>query len=334
MVIALPDRLELARLPTPLEPFDRLSEAWGGPRIWVKRDDLTGFGVSGNKIRKLEFHFAAAMAAGADTIVTCGALQSNHCRATALAGARAGLDVVLLLRTSDGSPPPRVEANHLLQRLAGASVRFVTFEQWTHRSDLMVEEANRIESVSGRRPWIIPEGASDALGMWSFVLAMQELHDQLVLLNGNCDVVWHAASSGGTAAGLAWGADRLGSATRIVASSVGEDADNLLARIEGIWGEAAAGAGVAAPTLQLDVIDRYVGRGYGLVTPAELAVQAEATAHTGLLFDPTYTGKAIFGLRREIASGRFDSTANIVFWHTGGGFALFASDFDFGLDAA
>jgi D-cysteine desulfhydrase len=318
-------------LPTPLEPLDRLSEAWSGPRIWVKRDDLTGFGVSGNKIRKLEFHLAAARAAGAGTVITCGALQSNHCRATALAGARVGLNVVLLLRTPDGEPPRRLEANHLLQRVAGATVRFITPDEWRHRNELMAEMADRSEAGIGHRPWIIPEGASDALGMWAFVLAMQELDDQLYLLGGRCDGIWHAASSGGTTAGLGWGADRLGSTMPILAASVGERAVDLSSTIAGIWHEAVAQAGGMMPTPRLDVIDRYVGEGYGRVTPDELAVQSEATALTGLLFDPTYTGKAIYGLYREIALGRFEPGANVVFWHTGGGFALFASDFDFDL---
>jgi D-cysteine desulfhydrase len=330
-VTALPERLPLAMLPTPLEPADRLSEAWEGPRIWVKRDDLTGFGVSGNKIRKLEFHFAAARAAGAGTVITCGALQSNHCRATALAAARTGFEVLLLLRTPDGQAPQRLEANHLLQRLAGARVRFITPDEWQHRSELMSGEAGRIETGSGRRAWIIPEGASDGLGMWSFVLAMQELEDQLVLLDGACAGVWHAASSGGTTAGLGWGADRLGSATPVMASSVGESAADLSGIVARIWREAAAEFGGAIPTPQLEVIDRYVGEGYGRATSQELAVQAQATGLTGLLFDPTYSGKAIYGLYREIAAGRFTPDDQVVFWHTGGGFALFSSEFDFDL---
>jgi len=328
-VLTIPHRLPLARLPTPLEPFDRLSEAWGGPRIWAKRDDLTGFGLSGNKIRKLELHFAAARAAGARTVITCGALQSNHCRATALAGARVGLEVVLLLRTPDGEPPRRLEANHLLQRLAGAGVRFIAPDQWRHRRELMVEAADTMEAATGNRPWLIPEGASDALGMWAFVVALQELDDQMVLLEGRCAGIWHAASSGGTTAGLGWGADRLGLTTPVVASSVGESAADLSNLVSGIWEEALATAGGMMPTPRLEIVDRYVGEGYGLVTAAELAVQAEATALTGLLFDPTYTGKAIYGLRQEIANGRFEAGDNVVFWHTGGGFALFASAFEF-----
>ncbi|MDB9845764.1 pyridoxal-phosphate dependent enzyme, partial [Acidimicrobiales bacterium] len=116
------ERFPLAQLPTPLDFADRLTEAWGGPQIWIKRDDLTGFGLSGNKVRKLEYHVAAAKAAGATTLVTCGAVQSNHCRATAIAAAKTGMKCVLLLRSRDGGPPERVEGNHLLQRLAGAEV--------------------------------------------------------------------------------------------------------------------------------------------------------------------------------------------------------------------
>lgn len=317
-------------LPTPLEPLDRLSETWGGPRIWVKRDDLTGFGLSGNKVRKLEFHLAAAKAAGADTLITCGALQSNHCRATALAAARVGLRTVLLLRTPDGRPPLRREANHLLQALAGAEMMFITPDDWIHRDELMAAEAERLEQLTGRTPWIIPEGASDALGMWAFVVAMQELDTQLVLAGGDCGGVWHAASSGGTTAGLGWGSDRLGLTVPILACSVGESAADLMATVTRIWEAAGRETGGALPRPRLEVIDRYVGGGYGQVGSAELAVQAETTALTGLLFDPTYTGKALFGLREEIAQGRLDDHGDVVFWHTGGGFAVFASAFDYG----
>ena len=176
----------------------------------------------------------------------------------------------------------------------------------------------------GRRTWVIPEGASDALGMWSFVLAMQELDDQLVLLDGAAAGIWHAASSGGTTAGLGWGADRLGSAVPIVASSVGNSAAELDASVLRIWEEATADVGGATPQPDLEVIDTYVGQGYGAVTATELRVQAEATALSGLLFDPTYTGKALYGLRNEIAAGRYVPGENVVFWHTGGGFAVFS----------
>ncbi len=323
--------MSLALLPTPLERADRLSAAYGGPTIWVKRDDLTGFGLSGNKVRKLEFHLAAAIADRADTVITCGAAQSNHCRATALAAARLGLRTHLVLRTGDGAPPSDVTGNHLLQRLAGATVEFVDADGYLARDEVMADAARRVATAGGRA-WVIPEGASDALGMWGFVLAMQELADQAAMLPRSPAAVWHAASSGGTTAGLCWAADRLGLDTAVIGSSVGETVGELTRRVEEIWREAAASTGAAMPSPRVELIDRYVGLGYGRTTTEELAVQAEATALTGQLFDPTYTGKALFGLRAEIESGRFSSDDHVVFWHTGGGFAAFAHDFAGALD--
>ena len=332
LVPTLPARIPLAQLPTPLERLDRLSAAWGGatndgPTIWVKRDDLTGFELSGNKVRKLEFHLAAAIADGADTVITCGAAQSNHCRATALAAARVGLRSVLVIRTADGGPAPTT-GNHLLHHLAGTEIVTITPEAYSERTAVMraiaADQAER-----EHRAWIIPEGASDALGMWGFVLAMRELAVQFDAAGMTSPpTIWHAASSGGTTAGMAWAVDRLKLGTPIVASSVGDSAGELRARVEAIWDEALQTFGGEPPDpAPLEVIDTYVGGGYGMVSPDELAVQLEVTQATGLLFDPTYTGKALYGLRREIAAGRWSANDHVVFWHTGGGFAVFAHDY-------
>lgn len=321
-----PPRIELARRPTPLEEFPRLSEAWGGPRIWVKRDDLTGFGLSGNKVRKLEFHLAAAREAGADTVLTCGAEQSNHCRAAAVACARLGLRSALLLRTADGAPPADNRGNHRISLLAGAQVHYVSPDRYAEREAMLAEAAGEL-SAAGRKPWVIPEGASDSLGMWGTALAYQEMMEQSAAIGGRIAEVWHAASSGGTAAGFGWAAHRSGFGAAQVALSVGEPASALRERVENIWAEARDGwAGEwASPSASvIEYVDRYVGEGYGSVSGEMRETIAEATRLTGLLFDPVYTGKALFGLRREIASGRFRSDDNVIFWHTGGGFAALA----------
>ncbi len=331
VMLPLPDRLSLAMLPTPLQRLERLSAAWGGPTIWAKRDDLTGFGVSGNKIRKLEFHFAAARAAGADTVLTCGAIQSNHCRATALAAPRPGFNAVLVLRTADGNPPEIATGNHLLHRLSGAELRYITPEAYERRNEVLAEIADEL-ARSGTTPWIIPEGASDVLGMWGFAVAMRELADQLQLASLMPAAVWHAASSGGTTAGLGWADDRLDLNIPIVACTIGESAAPVRARVAQIWEAAVDAVGGDLPTPRLHYEDAYVGAGYGAVTDAELAVQAEATALTGMLFDPTYTGKALFGLHQEIRHGRFGPDDHVVFWHTGGGFEVFTHDYRAALD--
>jgi D-cysteine desulfhydrase len=294
----------------------------GGPTIWVKRDDLTGFGLTGNKVRKLEYHLAAAVDAGADTVVTCGAAQSNHCRSTALACARLGLRAVLLLRTPDGRAPERIAGNHLLDLLAGAEVRYITPQEYAGRVELMAATADE-QAAIGHVPWVIPEGASDALGMWGFVTAMTELADQMSAVP-NPVAIWHAASSGGTTAGLGWAADRIDSAVPVIGSSVGDTVPELTARIDTIWAEALTVRGGGWPTPTLELTDDHLGLGYGLTTADELRTQREVSAATGLIFDPTYTGKAVHGLRRAIDAGRFGPDDDVIFWHTGGGFAVFA----------
>ncbi len=325
MTDALPPRIRLSLSPTPLEYADRLSTAWGGPRIWIKRDDLTGFELSGNKVRKLEFHLAAARDAGADTVITCGAMQSNHSRATALAAARLGLRTILLLRRDPDTAAP-LTGNYLLDRLAGADVRFITPQEWDRREAAMQDVAE-LEAAAGRRCWVIPEGASDALGMWGFVLALREIADQAAAISGSVPIIWHAASSGGTTAGIGWGLDRLSLTFPVVACSIGDSAAEIEAKVAAIWEDAAVSVGAKLPTVSIDYNDRHTGGGYGMVSVEELAVQAEATSLTGLLFDPTYTGKALVGLKREIDAGTYSGSDNVIFWHTGGGFAVFAHDF-------
>jgi len=312
-------RISLANLPTPLEKADRLNAAWGGPTIWIKRDDLTGFGLSGNKVRKLEFHIAAAIDNGADTIITCGAVQSNHCRATALAAARVGLRTVLYLRSPDGMPPSDVTGNHFLQRLAGAECRFITPAQYDDRAEIMDQAAAAIGSA-----WVIPEGASDTLGALGFVAAMHEIAPQLDNHGVSQPVIWHASSSAGTTTGMVRGAIEAGLDVEIIGSSVGDPAGDVTEHIQALLTESDSLYGRRSGDVEWRIIDDYIGRGYGLTTPEELATQVEATRLTGLLFDPAYTGKLIYGLKQEIERGRFTADDNVVFWHTGGGFATLA----------
>lgn len=313
-------QVDLALTPTPLQEFPRLKQAWGGPHIWVKRDDLTGFGLSGNKVRKLEFHLAAALHAGADTVITCGAFQSNHCRATALACARFGLDVRLFLRTPDGNPPSTKAANLMIDLMAGAAVEYISQAQWDDRDDIMAEDAEQLAAV-GRTAYVIPQGASDKLGMWGMSLGFRELVEQIPKqIGAEVAEVWHTGSSGGTTSGFGWGADRTGFQTPLVALCISEPAESLMARVARIWESGVQTFGGDMPSPNLEYIDRYLTGGYAQVTDELVETQAQATRLTGLLFDPTYTGKAIYGLRKEIAAGRFNEDDHVVFWHTGGGF--------------
>lgn len=316
----LPPRIDLAITPTPLQHLPHLSEAWNGPHIWVKRDDLTGFELSGNKVRKLEFHLAAALADRADTVITTGAIQSNHCRATAFAAARLGLRSSLLLRTADGEPPAEVRANHRLHRLAGAEIRYVDPAGYQRRDDIMADMAREVADAGGRA-WVIPEGASDALGMLGMAAGFSELGPQMAEAGIDSAVVWHASSSAGTTAGFGWAADRTGPDLRIVAVSVGDAIDHLASRVEELWVDASARFGGSVPAVDIEYRDEFIAGGYGIPNPGQAELEADATARTGMLFDPTYTGKALFGLHEHIKSGRFGSDEHVIFWHTGGGFA-------------
>ena len=319
------EKIPLANLPTPLQPVDRLTERWGGPRIWVKRDDLTGFGLSGNKVRKLEYHLAAARNAGATTLITAGAAQSNHCRATALAAAQLGLECILLLRTSDGRPVREPTGNHLLHRLSGADLRYVTPQDYAERDRLMAELAADL-SAAGTAAWVIPEGASDYLGMLGFAEAGRELADQIRDWP-KPPAVWHASSSGGTTAGFVMAAVETRHSFVVYGTSVGDTIGDLNKRLAAIWEETSRHRSLPKDVRAPMLTDAYVGGGYGVVSGEELACQLEATRLTGLLFDPVYTGKAIYGLREEIRRGSLDDFDDVVFWHTGGGFGVFAHDF-------
>jgi len=321
-----PPRLKLAHTPTPLQKMDRLSRK-AGVAIFFKRDDFTGSELSGNKVRKLEFLLADALAKGADTVITCGGAQSNHCRATALAAVRAGLSSLLLLRTEDPTRPPAVAGNILLDRLAGARIRWITPEQYQARDEIFDREARRLRS-QGHTPYIIPEGGSTALGAWGYVAEMAELVAELRRLDGGQvkpTTVVCATGSGGTTAGLALGARLSGADVRVVGVNVCDDRDYFVAIIDAICRD----FGRTWPMDDLDgippyeIVDGYVGRGYALSRPEELAAIRDLVRLEGVVLDPVYTGKAYFGMMAELANNSIIFGERIVFIHTGGLFGLF-----------
>lgn len=324
--IRFPSRFPLANTPTPLQKMERLSQQ-AGVDIFFKRDDYTGSELSGNKVRKLEFILADAREKGADTVITCGGAQSNHCRATALAAVRAGLSSLLLLRTEDPDHPPAVSGNILLDGLAGAEIVWITPEQYRSRDHLFDREARRLRG-EGRRPYLIPEGGSTALGAWGYVAGMAELVADLKQLDRG-DVkpttVVCATGSGGTTAGLALGARLSGADIRVVGVNVCDDRDYFVDIIDRICGEFVEtyfdgeDAGIPA----YDILDGYVGRGYALSRPEELVAIRNLVRLEGVVLDPVYTGKAYFGLMAELARDSRQFGRRIVFIHTGGLFGLF-----------
>jgi D-cysteine desulfhydrase len=323
-VLQLPPRLPLARLPTPLEPSPRLGAHLGIELLW-KRDDLTGLELSGNKARKLEFLVAEAEASGADVLVTCGGVQSNHCRATAFAAARRGLGCVLLLRTADPAAPPALEANALLDRLAGAEVRYVSHDEYRRRAEVMAAVADELRA-RGRRPCLIPEGGSSALGSLGYVLAVSELQAQLPAAWRDGPVtIAYAAGSGGTGAGIELGVRVAGWGAAVpLGFAVCNDAGYFQAAIAGICADAhrrwPALPAVLAAEVRID--GGFVGPGYAETTEQGLEIVRRAAREDGVVLDPVYTGKAMLGVATRAAAGTLPSR-RVVFVHTGGAFGTF-----------
>ena len=321
-----PAHLEIARKGTPLQKMERLS-AELGVEIFFKRDDLTGCELSGNKIRKLEFLLADARAKGADTVITCGGAQSNHCRATALAAVGAGLKSTLLLRTEDPINPPPCHGNILLNKLAGAELVWITPAEYKERHIRFEIEQERLGG-RGKVAYIIPEGGSNQLGSWGYVKAMEEIANDLTAL-GTVDftetTVISATGSGGTTAGLLLGARLLGLDLRVTGVNVCDDEDYFVSVI----GHICKGfikdysVDITINSTDIDIVDGYVGRGYALSRQEELQAIYDLAQLEGVVLDPVYTGKAFYGMVSEIKKNRSAFGKRIVFVHTGGLFGLF-----------
>jgi D-cysteine desulfhydrase len=311
-------RVAIAHLPTPLEPLPRLTNHLDGPELWVKRDDQTGLATGGNKTRKLEFLVAEALAQAADTLITCGAAQSNHARQTAAAAAKFGLDRVLVLR---GEAPPETQGNLLLDRLLGAEV------VWTAGRSLdeaLPQTARELE-VAGRTPYVVPYGGSNAVGASGYTAAMEELLTQCEQQELHFDQIVLASSSGGTQAGLAVGARALGYEGRILGISVDLEADALqrtVAEIATATAEHLALELAFAPD-DFAVNDDYLGGGYAAIGELERDAIRRVARAEGLLLDPVYTGRAFGGLLDLIDRGAIARDERVLFWHTGGTAGLF-----------
>jgi D-cysteine desulfhydrase len=322
---AAPARVPLARLPTPLEPSPRFGAEIGIDLLW-KRDDLSGLELSGNKARKLEFLVAEAEARGADTLVTCGGLQSNHCRATAFAAARRGLRAVVLLRVPDPTRPPALEANALLDHLAGARIRWVSPDEYRRRGEVLEAVAAELRAA-GRKPYVIPEGGSSALGSWGYVAAIEEILGQLppAWRDGTVSIAY-ACGSGGTGAGIEMGVRLAGwRGARPVGFAVCNDAAFFRTRIAELCAEARRRwPGLPeVPAEGIAVDDGFVGPGYGEATAEGLALLARVARTDGVLLDPVYTGKAMLGVVARSRGAASAPGRRVLFLHTGGAFGTF-----------
>jgi D-cysteine desulfhydrase len=324
--IPYPARIDLARTPTPLEPLSRLSHKLG-VEVHVKRDDLTGAELTGNKVRKLEFLLADALAKGSDTVLTCGAAQSNHARATAIAAAKLGLDARLLLRTPNPANPPPVEGNILLDRLVGAEIVWLTFDEYGRRTEMLERQAESLRR-SGKIPYIIPEGGSNLVGAWGYVRAAEELAEDLEDLpknNDNPTTILHATGSGGTTAGLVLGVKLVGLDAQVVGINVCNDRNYFMEVVAEICNAAIANYQLKIPfSAQEDIhiVDGYVGEGYGKASFQVLSLLVEVARTEGMILDPVYTGKAFYGMTQELKRNPEVFGDRIVFIHTGGIFGL------------
>jgi len=327
MTVQFPPRLNLARLPTPLQPLDRLSEIYSGPRIWVKRDDLTDCSMSGNKIRKLEFCLAQAIEQGCDTIITVGGVQSNHCRTTALLCAQLGLKCHLVLRGESASIP---DGNLLLDLLAGAEIAYYPNHEYQAREVEILTQWKLHYEDQGACVYTIPVGASDGIGLWGYINAALELASDFEAQSVSPTHIISATGSGGTQGGLTVGNQLFELGAKVIGINVCDDENYFLNKVA----EDIADWKSRYTHLQdvknfqlkddaINVLDGYVGPGYARATSAVFDTIKTVAAKEGLVLDPVYSGKAFHGLIDKIQAGYFDGSSDIVFVHTGGIFGLF-----------
>lgn len=313
--------IPLAPQPSPVHELTRLPAAAGGshqPRVFVKRDDLLSFGLGGNKVRKLQTVIAEALAQGADALITCGGVQSNHARATAAAGAALGLKVVLVV---NGPAQPAPTGNARLDVLFGADVRHVARRE--DRDPTMQTVAEELRAA-GHRPFVVPLGASTATGALGFAKGVTEVAAAGI----KPDVILHASSSGGTQAGLIAGCALVGLRARVIGISADETTASLRRTVSGLLDDMAARLGARRDTIgggrEIDVDDSQVGAGYGLPTPASTEALGLVARCEGILLDPVYTAKAMAGLLARLRADAFSAGDTVLFWHTGGQPGYFA----------
>lgn len=318
-------RFPLAQLPTPLQEMPRLRKALGqnAPRLLIKRDDQTGLATGGNKTRKLEFSIADALHQGADTVVTAGAGQSNHCRQTSAAAVLAGLRSVLVL---SGQIVPREKwtGNLLLDALLGAEVR------WAGDRELNTALEEEVEKLraEGRKPYLIPIGASNKVGALGYVAAMEELAQQIKTSGQRIDRIVITTGSGGTQSGLLVGAKALGLDVRIegMFCSAAERRPEFLERLKALAHETAAhlGANVKFTDDDFIVHNTAGGHDYAVITDQEQKMIRLLARTEAIIVDTSYTSRALAGLVEQIEAGRYDPDETILLWHTGGTTGLFA----------
>ncbi len=317
-------RVPLGFWPTPLKEASRLASTIGGPKLWIKRDDLTGFGFGGNKIRGLEFLIAEALAQQADTVITGAGAQSNSVRATTAVAVHAGMNMVVVY---SGTPLDNIEGNYRLVRLLGAEVRF-TGDPDRSSVDPYIETCAAELRRDGHRPYAIPRGGANTIGALGYVQAAYELAQQCAAQNISPDAIVLATGSCGTQAGLLAGVHALGLPWRVEGFTVSRPVEEVRTRIYAL-AQAVLGSLDLPQNLtpqEVVVHDGFIGPGYGIPTAEGAAAIRLAARSEGIFLDPTYTGKALAGLIAYAQRGLYRDHETLIFLHTGGEPALFVGE--------
>ncbi len=317
--MTVPARLELAMTPTPILKLDRLSRHLG-VELYLKRDDLTGLLESGNKVRKLEFLVGDALQQGADTLVTCGTLQSNCCRAVSAVAARLGLRAVLAVK---GARPEVYDGNLLLDRLLGAEVRYLSDEEFTRADEALAQLAEEVRARGGR-PYIIPESGSNEVGALGYLECAVELAEQINHGAPRFDTVVITAFSGGSQAGLLMGKQLAGLPAEVVGVPIAFPADRVRGHIAATIEKAIGRFGFAIDVPKtINLLDGYQAAGRVGVSDDALGTIVSLARQEGVLLDPVYTVKAFAGLTDTLARDPKALGQRVCFVHTGGLFSLF-----------
>jgi D-cysteine desulfhydrase len=316
-----PPRISLAQLPTPIVELNNLAHHCSVPKILCKRDDLSGLELTGNKIRKLEYVVADALSQGADTLITHGGTQSNHCRATAALGARLGLKVRLILRGDMSATT--ADGNMFLDNLFGAECSFHTPEEYSNNLKQLVDEAAEVQRTAGRKPSFFPVGASIPLGCWGYIRCIAELVEQL---GRDAPVdIYVATSSGGTQAGLILGKTLFGCSNWSIRGVPVSDSSDYFRHKLGELVNATVGQyglNLLSDSMPIELVDGFIGPGYAIPYDEAIETIRLLGRSEGMILDPSYTSKAMTGMLADIQkrpTGRVP-----VFIHTGGAFGLFA----------
>jgi len=320
--VLLEKRITLAQLPTPVQKLERLSEELG-VNLFVKRDDLTESVASGNKIRKLEYLLYDAREKGCDMLITCGGIQSNHCRATAAIAALTGMHCHLILR---GAPSEVPNGNLLIDKILGATTSFYTKEDFKRLHEIEEETVAKFKN-RGYTPYLIPMGGSNATGTLGYVRMAGELRE----ITPSFDVIYCALGSGGTYAGMMIGLKHYQILSRLHGIAVCDDVAYFREEVSRILSEFTRWYGLTFPADLFDMAfdDRFVGLGYALNTPDELKELIRIARLEGLVLDPVYTLKTFLGMVQQLREGIILSGSNVLFIHTGGHYGIFPKGEEF-----